>query len=55
MVFPQNLLEKAYFIGTMSGLAGQFSLLESTISLKISKVTIILHARQTGWATKMIV
>ena len=31
MVFPQNLLEKAYFIGTMSGLAGQFLILESTI------------------------
>ena len=55
MGFPQNLLEKAYFIGTMSGLAGQFWILESTISIKISKVTIKLHATQTCWATKMIV
>ena len=31
MVFSQNLLEKAYFIGKMSGLAGQFLILESTI------------------------
>ena len=33
MIFQQNILEKAYFIAKMSGPAGPFWLLESTLSL----------------------
>ena len=32
MVFQQNLLKKSYFVAKMSGLAGQFLLLESALS-----------------------